>query len=81
MNIKKMFIGCDYVGFFYKDSIKVLLEGRGIEVIDYGINFIELVDYLDFIYLVVDDVEKEKVDFGIIFCGSGNGVFMIVNKY
>ena len=81
MNIKKMSIGCDHAGFPYKDSIKALLEGRGIEVNDYGTNSIESVDYPDCIHPVADDVEKEKVDLGIILCGSGNGASMTANKH
>ncbi len=81
MNIKKMAIGCDHAGFPYKDSIKALLEGRGIEVTDYGTNSLDSVDYPDFIHPVADDVEKEKVDLGIILCGSGNGASMTANKH
>ena len=81
MNIKKMAIGCDHAGFPYKDSIKALLEGRGIEVTDYGTNSPESVDYPDFIHPVADDVEKEKADLGIILCGSGNGASMTANKH
>ena len=81
MNIKKMAIGCDHAGFPYKDSIKALLEGRGIAVTDYGTNSLESVDYPDFIHPVADDVEQEKVDCGIILCGSGNGASMTANKH
>ncbi len=81
MNIKKMAIGCDHAGFPYKDSIKALLQGRGIEVTDYGTNSLDSVDYPDFIHPVADDVEKEKVDLGIILCGSGNGASMTANKH
>ena len=81
MNIKKIAIGCDHAGFPYKDSIKALLLGRGLEVTDYGTHTLDSVDYPDFIHPVADDVEQEKADLGIILCGSGNGASMTANKH
>lgn len=81
MDIKKIAIGCDHAGFPYKDSIKALLEGKGIAVTDYGTDSLDSVDYPDFIHPVATDVEQEKVDLGIILCGSGNGASMTANKH
>ncbi len=81
MNITKIAIGCDHAGFPYKDSIKALLQGRGIEVTDYGTSSLESVDYPDFIHPVASDVEQDKVELGIILCGSGNGASMTANKH
>lgn len=81
MKISKIAIGCDHAGFPYKDSIKALLEGRGIEVTDHGTNSLESVDYPDFVHPVADDVEAHRVDLGIILCGSGNGASMTANKH
>jgi ribose 5-phosphate isomerase B len=38
------------------------------------------VDYPDFGHPVATDVEG-KVDFGIIICGSGNGIAMTAKKH
>ncbi len=81
MNITKVAIGCDHAGFPYKDSIKALLAGKGVEVTDYGTNSLDSVDYPDFIHPVASDVEQEKVELGIILCGSGNGASMTANKH
>ncbi len=81
MEIRKVAIGCDHAGFPYKDSIIAFLQSRNIEIQDYGTNSADSVDYPDFVHPVAQDVEGEKVDLGIVLCGSGNGVAMTVNKY
>ncbi len=81
MEIKKIAIGCDHAGFPYKDSIKELLENRGIQVTDYGTNSADSVDYPDFVHPVATSVETGKADLGIVLCGSGNGASMTANKH
>ncbi|QRE25827.1 RpiB/LacA/LacB family sugar-phosphate isomerase, partial [Flavobacterium psychrophilum] len=39
------------------------------------------VDYPDFGHKVAIDVTNRKADFGIIICGSGNGIAMSANKH
>lgn len=79
--VNKIAIGCDHAGFPYKDSIKQMLEEQGIEVIDFGTDSPDSVDYPDFVHPVAERVEKGEVDFGIILCGSGNGANMTANKH
>lgn len=81
MQIQNIAIGCDHAGFPYKESILRLLTKRGIQITDYGTDSLASVDYPDFVHPVSDDVEKGKVDLGIIMCGSGNGVAMTANKH
>ena len=81
MNIKTIAIGGDHAGFPYKDSIKRLLNKRGIEVLDFGTNSLESVDYPDFVHPVATNVENKKADLGIVLCGSGNGVAITANKH
>jgi ribose 5-phosphate isomerase B len=50
------------------------------EVINYGTDSTDSVDYPDFGHPVATDVAEGKVDFGIIICGSGNGIAMTANK-
>ena len=64
-----------------KEAVKSYLEKNGHEVTNYGTNLNQSVDYPDFVHPVANDVEKGKVDFGIVICGSGNGVAMTANKY
>lgn len=81
MNTKTISIGCDHAGFPYKDSIKNLLIGLGIEVKDYGTHSLDSVDYPDFVHPVANDVENGQADLGVLLCGSGNGVAITANKH
>lgn len=74
-------IGNDHAGTDYKFAIVDLLKSKGIEVNNYGTDSIESVDYPDFVHPVAKDVVAEKATFGILICGSANGVTMTANKY
>lgn len=77
----KIAIGNDHAGTDYKNAIVKLLEDKGIEVINHGTNTNDSVDYPDFVHPVAKDVVANNVDFGILICGSANGVAMTANKY
>jgi ribose 5-phosphate isomerase B len=81
MTIKTIAIGCDHAGFPYKQQIIDLLEQKGIQVVNYGTDSLDSVDYPDFVHPVANDVESQKADLGIVLCGSGNGVAMTANKH
>ena len=77
----KLAIGNDHAGSDLKKKIVNLLEGRNIEVVNYGTDQNESVDYPDFAHPVGKSIQENKVDLAIVICGSGNGVNMVVNKY
>lgn len=77
----KISIGNDHAGTLYKFAIVDYLEAKGITVINHGTDSTDSADYADFVHPVATDVENEKVDFGIIICGSGNGANMTANKH
>lgn len=77
----KIAIGNDHAGPAYKEAIVIFLESKGIIVSNYGTDTEDSVDYPDFIHPVAKDVDTNKVDLGIIICGSGNGAAMTANKY
>ncbi|MBT6881457.1 MAG: RpiB/LacA/LacB family sugar-phosphate isomerase, partial [Flavobacterium sp.] len=58
-----------------------LLESKGILVKNYGTDLNESVDYPDFVHPVAKDIVSKKADYGILLCGSANGVAMTANKY
>lgn len=77
----KIAIGNDHAGTEYKFEIINLLKERGIEVTNHGTDEESSVDYPDFVHPVARAVENKEVDFGILICGSANGVSMTANKY
>ena len=78
MNIS---IGNDHAGPDYKRAIVQYLESKGHKVTNYGTDTESSVDYHDFGHAVAKDVSEGKADFGIVICGSGNGIAMTVNKH
>lgn len=77
----KVVIGNDHAGTTYKFEIIKLLEEKGLEVINYGTDANDSVDYPDFAHKVAKDVNDNEANIGILICGSGNGVSMTANKY
>ncbi len=74
-------IGNDHAGTEYKHALIEAFQKRGIELVNYGTDSQDSVDYPDFVHPVAKSIEDKKVDFGILICGSGNGVNMTANKY
>lgn len=74
-------IGNDHAGTDYKFAILRHLEAKGYTVNNYGTNATDSVDYPDFVHPVATDVENGKATFGILICGSANGVAMTANKH
>lgn len=83
MSKKKISIALasDHAGFRLKSMIKKLLEKHEIELEDYGTSSEESVDYPDFVHPLSHAVESGEHTYGIIMCGSGNGVSMTANKH
>lgn len=77
----KISIGNDHAGPDYKKAIVLYLESKGHEVVNYGTDSADSVDYPDFGHPVAKDVSEGKADYGIVICGSGNGIAMTVNKH
>lgn len=74
-------IGNDHAGPEYKNAIVAHLEAKGFQITNYGTDTLDSVDYPDFVHPVAKDVSEGNVDFGILICGSANGVAMTANKY
>lgn len=74
-------IGCDHAGFDYKEELKKYLQGLGLAVKDFGAHSKDSVDYPDFAHPVASAVEKGECSFGILLCGTANGVAMTANKH
>ena len=74
-------IGSDHAGFEYKAALKKWLEEKGYSVKDHGTDSLASVDYPDFAHPVASAVEEGKCSFGILLCGSANGVAITANKH
>lgn len=77
----KIAIGADHAGFEYKQKIVNYLTGKGIEIQDFGTFSTDSVDFPDFAHPTAEAVETGKADFGILLCGSGQGVNIAANKH
>ena len=77
----KIAIGADHAGFSLKEKLKEYLLEKGHEVKDFGPNSEQSVDYPDYAHPVATAVEKKEFDFGLLMCGSGNGINMTANKH
>ena len=77
----KISIGNDHAGPDYKKAIVDFLTSKGHEILNHGTNTFDSVDYPDFGHPVAVDVENKVADFGIVICGSGNGIAMTANKH
>ncbi|SOD17615.1 ribose 5-phosphate isomerase B [Pedobacter xixiisoli] len=75
----KIAIGADHAGFEYKELIKDFLSDH--EVTDFGTHSLDSVDYPDFAHPVASAVEKGEADFGVLVCGSAQGVAITANKH
>lgn len=78
----KIAIGGDHAGFEYKVQLsKYIEESLSHSIKDFGPYSGESVDYADFVHPLCTEVIKGNFDFGIVLCGSGNGVAMTANKH
>ncbi len=76
----KIALGCDHKGFELKERVKQILTSWGHEVVDYGTDSVESVDYSDYAIQVAESVAERKVERGVAVCWTGNGVSIAANK-
>jgi ribose 5-phosphate isomerase B len=75
----KIAIGSDHAGFEYKEMLRDFLSAY--ELTDFGTYTSDSVDYPDFAHPVAEAVESKEATFGILVCGSANGVAITANKH
>lgn len=74
-------IGSDHAGYELKRRLVERLEKAGWTVTDRGTNSGDSVDYPDHAHAVAADVQEGRSPFGVLICGSGNGVNITANKH
>ncbi|MEJ2323977.1 MAG: ribose-5-phosphate isomerase [Nitrospirota bacterium] len=76
----KIAMGSDHAGYRYKEMLKEHLASGGHEVVDFGTNSEEPVDYPLFIRPAAEAVARGECDLGVVLGGSGNGEAITANK-
>ncbi|HKA01376.1 MAG TPA: ribose 5-phosphate isomerase B [Candidatus Solibacter sp.] len=76
----KISIGADHAGFSLKEKLRERLTSEGHEIVDYGTNSADSVDYPDYAQPVSRDVAGGRADRGILVCSTGIGMAMAANK-
>lgn len=73
-------IANDHRGVKRKKEIVNFLEKKGYEIVDFGTNTEESVDYPKFAFELGENISNKKIDMGILLCGTGIGMSIAVNK-
>lgn len=76
----KVAVGCDHGGIVLKEKIIETLNKLGAEVVDFGTNSSESVDYPVFAEKVAHAVADKVCDLGVLLCGTGIGMSIVANK-
>ena len=79
--MKTIGLASDHAGYDLKCFIKEHLDENEFNLIDFGCDSSESNDYPDFAHLLGYAMDNKKIDLGLVFCGSGNGINMTVNKH
>lgn len=78
---KPIAIGSDHAGYEHRIALVAWLKEKGYNVRDVGVDENKSVDYPDYAHPVSTLVQNDKAAFGILLCGSANGVCMTANKH
>ena len=81
MDKKIIGMASDHAGYEMKEALKPMLSEMGYEIKDFGAHSTESMDYPDTAHPLAEAVEAGQVCFGIAICGSGNGIWMTLNKH
>ena len=76
----KIGIVSDHRGYKLKETLISYLKKKNFEVLDFGTNSTQSVDYPKYGFLIGEKVSKGDIDFGIAICGSGIGISIACNK-
>jgi ribose 5-phosphate isomerase B len=74
-------IGADHAGFDYKEQVCSFLKSKNLAFKDFGTFSKDSMDYPDVAHPLASAVESEEYAFGILLCGSANGVAITANKH
>jgi len=73
-------IGSDHRGFTLKEVLKNFLKKEGHQVVDFGTDSTNSVDYPDYAIPLAEAVARGELDRGILICNTGIGMSIAANK-
>lgn len=73
-------IATDHHGVELKQILTNFLISKGYNVIDYGTNSSEMVDYPDYAFKIGEAISNKEIDYGILLCNTGIGMSIACNK-
>jgi ribose 5-phosphate isomerase B len=76
-----IYVANDHAGVELKLAVAKHLEANGYTVINLGTDTLDSVDYPDFAHPLAKAIDEGKAQFGILICGSANGVCITANKH
>lgn len=73
-------IASDHAGYEVKQQLINFLENNNYDVIDYGTNSSESVNYPNYAFKIGEDVANGNLEKGILICKTGIGMSIACNK-
>ena len=70
----------DHRGVFLKNILVPFLEENGYEVVNYGTNGVDSVDFPDYAFKLGEGLLSGEIERGIAICGTGIGMSIALNK-
>lgn len=75
-----MFVGCDHAAVDAKRVVVDTLASFDVNIVDFGTNSNQSVDYPDYAVQVADAVATGSGARGVLLCGTGIGMSIAANK-
>ena len=76
-----IYLGADHAGWQMKEAIEAALKTDGFDVVDLGNKTLDASDdYPEFAFGVAKEVAAHPGSFGVLSCGSAEGVCIVANK-
>lgn len=73
-------LAADHGGYELKEQIKAHIQKKGMQIVDYGTDSLESVDYPDYAKKLADGILAGEVELGIALCGTGIGISIALNR-
>jgi len=73
-------IATDHSGVKLKSELIAFLQSKHYDVINYGTDTVDSVDYSDYAFKIGEEVRDKHIDLGILICRTGIGMSIACNK-